>query len=368
MINDTNQTQTAGDNAQQIQGQNVTIINQIGITEQRAREIDAELYAIAKRDFSYEAEQKIDERVRKLEDRVIPRLSHIEGALQNFADPSFQVFLTKANKAAACTDRESDYDLLSELLVHRIEKKNSRKDQVGLNRAVEVVDQITDEALSGLTVFFAVDQLFAMSPSLEKGLTLLNDLYKKLPISNLPTDQRWLDELDILDAVRVSSIGELKKFEDFWPDQYSGYVSNGIRKDGENWSEVVKILNECGLSTNILVPNILLENYVLLPIANESHIDTLKRNVVSDGKKIQVPIFENQKIAIHKIFSMYDKSPDLMNKVKKSFVEILDTFEAIKTVRLWWNSIPQAITVTAVGRVLAHANAKRCDPSVPNLN
>lgn len=368
MINDTNQTQTAGDNAQQVQGQNVTIINQNGITEQRAREICSEMFAVAKRDLTFEAEKTALERVNKLEDRLMPKMYRIEGALENFADPSFQVFLTKANKAAACTDRESDYDLLSELLIHRIEKKNSRKDLVGLNRAVEIVDQITDEALSGLTVFFAVDQLFAMSPSLEKGLTLLNDLYKKLPISNLPTDQRWLDELDILDAVRVSSIEELKKFEEFWPEQYSGYVSNGIKKDGENWSEVVKILNECGLSTNILVPNILLENYVLLPIANERHIDTLKRNVVSDGKKTQVPIFENQKIALHKIFSMYDKSPDLMNKVKKSFVEKLDSFEAIKTVRHWWNSIPQVITVTAVGRVLAHANAKRCDPSVPNLN
>lgn len=342
----------------------------IGIDEKRAREINAESLAIAKKDFSYEAEQKVAERVQKLEDRVMPRLYCIEGALQNFADPSFQNFLIKMNKAAACTDRDSDYDLLSELLIHRIEKKNSRKDQIGLNKAVEIVDQITDEALDGLTVFFAIEHYNPIADSLEFGLSILNNLYEKMPLSNLPTDNRWLEELDILDAVRLSPLGKLKKLEEYWTEKYSGFVAVGIKKDGDNWSEVTDILEKCGLSQNSLVDNVLLEGYALLPVIQEQGIDNLSQNLISvvDGSVTRIPITKEQQQALHKIYSMYDKSGNLQNKVKEAFVKKLDSYEKIKIVRAWWNSIPQAIDVTSVGRVLAHVNAKRCDPSLPDLN
>ncbi|WP_143394557.1 LPO_1073/Vpar_1526 family protein [Fibrobacter intestinalis] len=342
----------------------------IGIDEKRAREINAESLAIAKKDFSYEAEQKVADRVQKLEDRVMPRLYRIEGALQNFADPSFQVFLTKANKAAACTDRESDYDLLSELLIHRIEKKDSRKDQIGLNKAVEIVDQITDEALSGLTIFFAVSQYSPVAGFLDQGLSILDNLYNKLPLTNLPVSKDWLEELDVLDAVRVSSMGTLKKLEQYWSEKFTGFVTAGIKKNGDKWNDISNMLNNCGLSANFLITNTLLDDYVLIPVVDENAIDSFvqTRIVVPEGRMDFCPFSDEQKQVLHQIFSMYDKSPDLLNKVKNAFVEKLDSFEAIKTVRLWWNSIPHAITVTAVGRVLAHANAKRCDPSIPNLN
>lgn len=89
----------------------INIHNQSGIDEKRAREIYTEMFAVTKRDFAAEAENKALERVQKLEDRLMPKMYQIEGALNNFADPSFLFFLTKANKAAACTDRELDYDL-----------------------------------------------------------------------------------------------------------------------------------------------------------------------------------------------------------------------------------------------------------------
>ena len=52
MIND-NHVQHAGDSAQQIQAQNV-IVN-IGITEQRAREIYKEMNALARQNYTQEA-------------------------------------------------------------------------------------------------------------------------------------------------------------------------------------------------------------------------------------------------------------------------------------------------------------------------
>jgi hypothetical protein len=298
--------QKAGDCSQQLQADVINVYN--GITEARAKEINAESLAIAMRDFSYEAEQKVVERVRKLEDRVMPRLYRIEGALQNFADPSFQNFLIKANKAAACTDRELDYDLLSELLIHRIEKKDSRKAQIGLNKAVEIVDQITDEALNGLTVFFVIGQYTPIANTLEKGLSVLNNLYTRLPLSGLPSGLRWLEDLDILDAVRINSFGELKKLEQFWADIFPGFVTAGIKKDGDKWVEVTNLLKECNLPINVLTDNVLLEGYVLVPVITKQEIDSLKWYKVScvEDPTLRILFSDAQKQVLHKIYSMYD--------------------------------------------------------------
>jgi hypothetical protein len=130
------------------------------------------------------------------------------------------------------------------------------------------------------------------------------------------------------------------------------------------------MLNDCGLSTNFLISNTLLDDYALIPVVEEKDIDSFMqtRIIVPEGKMDFCPFSDEQKQVLHQIFSMYDKSPDLLNKVKNAFVEKLDSYDAIKKVRMWWNSIPYAVAVTAVGRVLAHANAKRCDPSLPDLN
>ena len=239
-----------------------------------------------------------------------------------------------------------------------------------MNRAVEIVDQITDDALSGLTIFFAVSQYSPVAGFLDQGLSILNNLYNKLPLANLPVSKDWLEELDVLDAVRESSMGTLKKLEQYWSEKFTGFVAIGIKKNGDKWNGISNMLNDCGLSTNFLISNVLLDDYVLIPVAGEEGIDSLvqTRIIVPEGKMDLCPFSDEQKQVLHKIFSMYEKSPDLLNKVKNAFVEKLDSFESIKTVRLWWNSIPHAISVTAVGRVLAHANAKRCDPSLPDLN
>ena len=91
--------QKAGDNSHQYQIQNLTI--QQGIDEKRAREIYDEKYSIAKQDFTEEALRIANERVKELEDRLIPKMEAVKDGLKAFADPSFQLLLVDAQKAAA---------------------------------------------------------------------------------------------------------------------------------------------------------------------------------------------------------------------------------------------------------------------------
>lgn len=41
--------------------------------------------------------------------------------------------------------------------------------------------------------------------------------------------------------------------------------------------------------------------------------------------------------------------------------------ETLSSLLKWWNDIPMAFDITTVGTVLAHANAQRCDSSIPPL-
>lgn len=125
-----NQTQKAGENSQLVQAGTVNIFN--GIDEKRAREICSETYAIARRDFTADAYACANARVQQFENSLIPKMLQIETALSAFSDPAFQFLLASAQRTAAATERNADYDMLSELLICRIEKGQSRKTRAGI--------------------------------------------------------------------------------------------------------------------------------------------------------------------------------------------------------------------------------------------
>mgnify|MGYP006916096612 CR=1 FL=1 len=356
----TKQIQKGGDNSQQIQAGTVII----GIDEKRAREICDEKFNLIRNEFSSEALQIANERVSKFEDTLIPKMQKIDGALESFADPAFQYLISKAHRTAACTDREDDYLLLSELLLHRIEKKDSRRDCAGINRAIEIVDQITDEALSSLTVFFSVEQFNPVASTVSKGLAILDNLYGKLPLNLLSANSSWIEELDVLDAARFSTFGELKKLEEYWRDKYSGFVCTGIKNDSEKWSEIDSLLASAGLSRSILVPNELLPNFFIIPVI---HKDDIKNLLFRNGT-FQISLTTNQIEVLNKIYDMYENPSNESQIVYDNFKKKMDSYKNMAIVRKWWNSIPHAITITSVGRVLAHSYAKKCEPTLPDIN
>ena len=323
----------------------------------------SEMYAVAKTDLTSEAINTANERIKNFENVLIPKMEKINGALNAFADPSFQVLLAKANKSAACSNQDSDYELLSQLLIHRVEKKDSRKDKAGINRAVEIVDQVTEEALNALTVFFAIEQYDPNASTLTQGLKILDNLYNKLPINN-----DWIEELDILDAVRFSTLTKLKKLEQYWSEKYEGFISTGIKIGTENFKQVMTEIEKTSIPASILKPNILLEDYFLLPVINKYSINDLQF-INTNGAITQfIPFSEEQKECMRKVYDLYDKDIEVINKVKENFSKELENYNNITIAREFWNRIPYAINVTSVGRVLAHANAKRFDSTLPDFN
>lgn len=364
------QNQNAGDNAQQLQADKM-IVN-IGIDEKRAREIYQEMNLQLRTDYSQEALTIANSRVAEFENKLLPKMEAVDGALEAFADPSFQLLLVEAQKTAASTERPADYDLLAELLIHRFQKGENRIIRAGISRAVEIVDEISDDALLGLTVFHSVSNFFPASGDINQGLNVLNELFGKIFYNTLPIGNDWLDHLDILDAIRVNSFGSLKKINVYYPEMLPGYIDVGIEKESENHNTSVEILRNAGLPPNILVEHSLNSNFIRINISDKRQIEslTLQRQIQHNGQIIIIPtnLTEEQKKAINSIYELYSKDESIKKQNIVIFMEEWNKRPHLKTLREWWDNISNSIQVTSVGKVLAHSNAQRCDKNLPSLD
>lgn len=359
------QMQKAGDNSNQLQIANATFV--CGVDEKRVREVCNEIAVEAIKTCTAEATEKAIERIEKFTTTLIPRIERIEHDFRSFSDPAFQFLLQSSQKTAACTDHEADYELLSELLVHRIEKGHERKNKASIAKAVEIVDQIDDDALCALSVAYSIRNFVPLTGNISQGLSELNNLFESLCYRELPNDSEWVFHLDILDAVRMSSFGSFKKLEDFYPDNIEGYVSVGIEKGSENYTKAINILSEEKLPFNLLVDNELLKGFVRLNIRSKDSIDDTVFISMNGYPGSTRNLNRNEIQALNSVWELYSKDTTQMELVKKAFVQKWDEFPALNKVRAWWNLIPNSFTITPIGNVLAHANAKRCHKGVPDI-
>ncbi|MGK7648607.1 LPO_1073/Vpar_1526 family protein [Capnocytophaga sp. G1920] len=358
------QVQEAGDNSQQFQANNMTV--NLGIDEKRAREICQEMILQLKNKYTEEALKVAESRVSEFEDKLLPKMKAIDGALEAFADPSFQLLLVEAQKTAASTERPADYDLLSELLVHRFQNGTDRNTRAGITRAVKIVDEISDEALLGLTVFHAVTCIEPVTGVIEEGLDILNDLFGKLIYATLPNGNKWLDHLDILSTIRVINFVRLPKMEDHYSEQFAGYMDVGIKKYSQEFYRAIELLNSNNLP-NILIEHELNTDYVRLCVLNKNDIDPTKLTHLSSNNTV-ISLTDIQKNAIRSIYDLYKQDVAIRQENVNKFMKEWNKRTNLKILREWWNNIEYLMQLTSVGKVLAHANAQRCDKRLSPLN
>lgn len=364
----TNQTQSAGDNSTQIQAGTIqnyyTTIT--GIDETRARDICKEEYAIAMQNWTAEAIEIANDRVQQLEDKVLPKLIQHDKSLKFFADPSFQITLRKAQISAASTERTLDYDLLSELLLHRVEQDADRGRRLGITKAIEIVDQIEDSALIGLSIIYAITKYSPVSVVLKQGLTVLNDLYGKIISGkSLPEGMSWLEHLDLLSAIRLGSKGlnTFKKCEEYFPSRFSQFFVSGIIKDSDEFRELETNFKNVKIGTNCFIPHPLRPDRMILSI--QSNIDNIMINRCMPGGTIQVPLIPAQKEVMLRAIELMS-GIDLNNQeMTAAFWTEWDQFPILSQIHQWWNNLPVHFEFSPVGIALSNAYIHGKDPSVP---
>lgn len=367
---DTKQIQKAGDNANQVQANTVYILN--GISEERVREICSEIALQAIKDNSHEANDIALKRIDNLTNLMLPRLQSIEQTFESFSDPSFQFLIRKAQITAASSNRESDYKILTELLVHRINNKKNIKKKASISKAIEIIDQIDDDSLAALTMIHAINNFSPVTGNISFGIKVLSDLYEKIGYADLPTDNLWIDNLSILGCINVTPFFSSGNLEDQFYNALNGYTCVGIKKEDEIYDEACTLLSQQGFNNSILVEHELNNGYVRLNIAHKQQINDLSFTKLSNENGLlraeTVKLSQPQRECLEKVFGLYSKESTLAKKVKEEFIKLLRSHKAIESIIDWKNKISTAFNLTSVGKVIAHANAKKIDPTLPDLD
>ena len=358
------QIQTAGDNSVQTM---VGVVNVYqGITEERAREICNEMYAVIARDMTQEAVNTASKRVAQLADILLPKMASYDKQLSVFADPSYQLALRKAQMSAACTDEASDYELLSELLLERAKIKEDKNKQLGISKALEIVGQISDDALLGLAVMYIAVRLRPLAEDLHQALQVYNQVYAKIiGARKLPAGNDWMDESDLLMAVRINNLG-IKQSQQYFSEIFSNQLVSGVEKDSEDYVRIKNELETAGLPVQaLLIPHLLKPNFVKL--ATNQDIKNIQITRTINGLRISTPLTSVQQEVLQNVADELRKDESNQPERQKAFMQEWDKYPYLKTIREWWDALDYAPTLTRVGFALANAYIRTIDPSIPKI-
>lgn len=366
------QIQESGDNSQQFMA-NTLIVNNNGLTEQQVRAIINGEIANTLKENQLVANDIALKRLNEFEDILLPKLVKNE-MLDLFKEPAVQILFKNAQRTAICSKRKLDYELLSELLIHRTKNNNINK-SVAISNAVEIIDKITEDALLVLTIFHAVECFSPIDGNIEEGFKVLDELFGKiLQGTNLPNNDEWIENLEINRIISFNTIGNTKKISDFWFEEFTSYSQIWIKKDSEEFYKLCQEFKDNNLPMNIIIDNPLDTNFKTLKILKKEQINNLSiTKVISEPKQsvnIQIPITEKQKNVITSIFDNNKFKNNGNNNEKILFEQKLNEYKNLKYINEWWNKYITkfSIRLNSIGKVIAHTNVKNMDPSLPDLD
>lgn len=318
------QEQVAGDNSIQnqvvgTQNNNYVTINGISIpdvvtfTTTVSTQVTQQALSLCTQ-VAYDVASK---RMNEFESVWLPRVEQIEKVIDNFAEPKFQFMLRDANITAVKSSRQEDLNILSELLVCHIEKGNDLKIDAGISRAINIVNEVDLDSLCGLTVVLSILNIRPVSGDIEEGLNVLNELYGKLLTTSLPEKDAWIDNLNIVGAVNILS-GNFCKINELLSNRFDGYFSVGIKCNSCEHEKAIEILEKNHLTKDALKINILLPEYLRLPIVCNNEL----------------------KPKLKPILDLYSKDKTLLQAVNDNFMNKWDTYDTLRIVKEWFNNIP----------------------------
>lgn len=354
MLKKNNNDQKARDNAMQIQTGNIIF----GIDEKRVREIIDEKNREVLNQVVMFSKDIINDRLNDYSNILVPKLVR-EGLLSCFVDPSIQITFRESELTAICTDKNKDYELLSELLIHRIKKSGDFTKCSAIKKAISEINNISNEALLGLTLTFAIFYFIPTTYDVKNGLRTIDELFSKIiGDDDLPVNNEWVENLEIVGAIHTNTMLSWDKFGDFFIKNLNGYFCRGIKKGSESYFEALKMLEKVGIPDSIFVESIYDSEYVRLKLSQLNFYNEITLN--------NMKLTDEQCSVLSSISSMYEDCSIYAEK----YILLLDEYENIKKVCNWWNSnmIHNNFKISAIGRVIAHTNAKSIDASLPDLD
>lgn len=360
------QIQKAGDNSQIVQANNINI--NINPDKNEIKEISKQTATLVFKESTDQALELIKQRLDKLENIIIEKMPYNEDVISCFKDPSFQLLLKKAQLSASLTDKETDYQIITELLLYRTKNGPSGIVQSTLNRSLEVVSQIDEKALRLLTIVYCFEKFYPICCGCADGLRAQNNNYGKyIGEEDLFCSFDWIEHLDILDIVQGNKMSKFKKFDDYCSELYRGYSLAGIKINTLEYNKAREILSEAKINPNTLIPNVIMSDYVILPFSSINNMLEIEEKQ-KDGSIIVRKINDKELRAFKNVEELYSKDSNINKIARENFIKYWDSFPYLKKLHLLWDRIPYSFYITEVGKNIAYANAKILNLSLPNLS
>lgn len=354
------QSQKAGDGSTQLIAKEVNL--NIGITEERAREVYRELEQRSIEQYSREADEKIKERLIAAIEPIVCKMREYDSAFEQFNDPAFQYVIRNVQATASRTDSKDDYEMLAELLGQHIEHKDDRIITSTVSEAIKIVDQIDVYSLQVLTCVYAILDIKFLNPSTKNLLYYMNGYIEQVLPEELPNTQEWVNHLDMLKLVRYNSISQFKSLKDIFNTTYTDNIVTGIKKDSDNYELVRKMFPNDEAFSAFMVDNDLLDGYVKL-IINEDNVNNGQVYQLINIAFISLvgSILEYKKT----IQGYYDKDTNILQQVQNNFMVKFSSYPKLKAFNDWISSLNYSFDLTPLGRLIANINLKRYVPNLP---
>lgn len=181
----------AGDNSTNVQGKQVTVIqNYSGISYSDVKEIAMDVFKSNFYDLGQSVEKIVNERAERVLDQYLEKLNSINPKLiKNTEDPDIRYNIYKTQKNFARRDDKDIGELLVDTLVQRTITEDNELKEIILNEALEAIPKMTSKQIDLLSMIFLIKYLsFIVETPVEEFLKLFASIkYESIPYNHLST-------------------------------------------------------------------------------------------------------------------------------------------------------------------------------------
>ncbi len=289
------------------------------------------------------AKEVAEERVQALGDKIISAFSGRPELFAAFSDPDFQFSLRDAARTAASTDDAHTEQLLIDLLTNRAEEGNATRVRLATGQAIRAADKLSRDALAGLTAVWTLSYLSSTGETFRERLEGESQDAATLLALDLPTDNGWVGDLDILNLARRQLLGGRNAYVDVLARRFGDFLVPGADSSADQ-----ALLSEAEAAApelrDLLAEHPLKPGFVMLTPPDEKAVKAALSEQAADSPSVIALIGKNG-------YGMED------NTARSSLAALADA-APLATVRDWWGNVP-AFDFTVAGDVIGFVNARR---------
>jgi hypothetical protein len=163
-----------------------------------------------------------------------------------------------------------------------------------------------------------------------------------------PVGEEWVEHLEMLGVVRRNDVSTFVKFDEHAPIKFPGMISVGVPFDQVPPHNLPLVEALPGF----LIEHELKPGYVRVGAASETR---LRMGLTRTG----LPVSVTEPLIAFACGPMKLEVAD--EALKPLLASALRSRPSINTLAAWWDSLPNAVIPTAIGRSLATANALRVE-------